>query len=128
MKTFSYNQYLKLIYMIHLPILTLLLLTCSAQVVTLVASSPAIPIITPPSLVTGIDSFHSSNPSSPQIAGANWIWENSTASSWPNGMTLLFEANFTAACLRPAILRIAADNKFSASVFDSSGTLTSGSM
>ena len=114
--------------MICFVILTFLLSSCSAQVVTLVGSSPAIPIISPPSLVTGIDSFHTANPSSPQIAGANWIWENSTISSWPNGMTLLFEATFTAVCLRPAILRIAADNKFSASVLDTSGTVTTGPM
>lgn len=114
--------------MIHFLILTFLLLSCSAQVVTLVASSPAIPIISPPSLVTGIDSFHTANPSSPHIAGANWIWENSSVSSWPSGMTLLFEATFTAYCLRPAILRIAADNQFSANVLDTSGNITTGPM
>ena len=114
--------------MILLILFTFLLSSCSGQVVTLVASSTAIPIIGPPSLVTGIDSFHTSNPISAQIAGANWIWENSTVSSWPNGMTLLFEATFTAICIRPAILRIAADNIFSASVLDTSGNVTAGPM
>lgn len=101
--------------MIKTTVFALLCLLALQQTV-LIASQPSNTVIVPSQTVVAEPYHTTNNPNYLGVSvGAQWIWK-SGGQSWPDGDTLVFEANFYSDCSTTAELRITADNIFSASV------------
>lgn len=99
-------------------VIALLAVLCvlSLQQTVLLSSSTSNTIITSPANTPiGVDSFHNTNNLNYIGFDAQWLWKNGS-SSWPNGDTVTFQAQFYADCGNSATLYITADNSFTASL------------